>query len=211
MVRGYLGLLPQDVSPEIAKQFGLSEPTGALVGSVEADKPAGRAGLKRGDVILKVNGQPVNSANDLRLRISQTAPGTSVDLTIWRDSKTQDVKVQLGELPPDQTAKSGQGEEGGSGAMLGMQVQDLTPDMTQELQVPAGTHGVVVASVDPASAAAAAGLDRGFVIQEVNHKTVSNVQQFKQALEGAGDRPVLLLVMIPQSNGMTRYVVVESH
>ncbi len=211
VIRGYLGLLPQDVSPEIAKEFGLSEPTGALVGSVEADKPAGRAGLKRGDIILKVNGQPVTSANDLRLRISQTSPGTSVDLTIWRDSKTQDVKVQLGELPPDQTAKSGQGEEGGSGAMLGMQVQDLTPDMTQELQVPAGTHGVVVASVDPASAAAAAGLDRGFVIQEVNHKTVSNVQQFKQALEGAGDRPVLLLVMIPQSNGMTRYVVVESH
>jgi Do/DeqQ family serine protease len=212
VVRGYLGLLPQDVSPEIAKEFGLSEPTGALVGSVEADKPAARAGLKRGDVILKVNGQPVTSANDLRLRISQTPPGTSVDLTIWRDSKTQDVKVQLGELPlTDQSAKMGEGEEGGSGTLLGMQVQDLTPDMTQELQVPSGTHGVVVTSVDPASAAAAAGLDRGVVIQEVNHKPVSNVQQFKQALEGAGDRPVLLLVMIPQSNGMTRYIVVEQH
>ena len=212
VIRGYLGLLPQDVSPEIAKEFGLSEPTGALVGSVEADKPAARAGLKRGDIILKVNGQAVSSANDLRLRISQTAPGTSVDLTIWRDSKTQDVKVQLGELPPpDQSSKMGEGEEGGSGTMLGMQVQDLTPDMTQELQVPAGTHGVVVTSVDPASAAAAAELERGLVIQEVNHKPVSNVQQFKQALEGAGDRPVLLLVMIPQSKGMTRYIVVEPH
>ncbi len=141
VIRGYLGLLPQDVSPEIAKEFGLSEPTGALVGSVEADKPAGRAGLKRGDIILKVNGQPVTSANDLRLRISQTSPGTSVDLTIWRDSKTQDVKVQLGESPPDQTAKSGQGEEVAPVLTPGMQVQDLTPDMTQELQVPAGTHG----------------------------------------------------------------------
>jgi serine protease Do len=212
VIRGYLGLLPQDVSPEIAKEFGLSEPTGALVGSVEADKPAARAGLKRGDIILKVNGQPVTSANDLRLRISQTAPGTPVDLTIWRDSKTQDVKVQLGELPlTDQSAKVSEGEEGGSGTLLGMQVQDLTPDMTQELQVPAGTHGVVVSSVDPASAAAAAGIERGLVIQEVNHKPVSNVQQFKQALEGAGDRPVLLLVMIPQSNGMTRYIVVEQH
>jgi serine protease Do len=83
--------------------------------------------------------------------------------------------------------------------------------MTQELQVPAGTHGVVVTSVDPAGAAAAAELERGLVIQEVNHKPVSNVQQFKQALEGAGDRPVLLLVMIPQSKGMTRYIVVEPH
>ena len=211
VVRGYLGLLPQDVSPEIAKEFGLSEPTGALVGSVEADKPAARAGLKRGDIILKVNGQPVSSANDLRLRISQTAPGSSVDLTIWRDSKTQDVKVQLGELPPpDQSAEMGQGENGGTGALQGVQVQDLTSDLTQELEVPTGTHGVVVTSVDPASAAAAAELERGLVIQEVNHKPVSNVQQFKQALEGAGNRPVLLLVMIPKSKGMTRYIVVEA-
>jgi|HubBroStandDraft_1064217.scaffolds.fasta_scaffold01889_5 serine protease Do len=209
--RGYLGLLPQDVSPEIAKEFGLSEPTGALVGSVEADKPAARAGLKRGDIILKVNGQAVSSANDLRLRISQTAPGSSVDLTVWRDAKTQDVKVQLGELPPpDQSAEMGQGENGGTGALQGVQVQDLTSDLTQELEVPTGTHGVVVTSVDPASAAAAAELERGLVIQEVNHKPVSNVQQFKQALEGAGNRPVLLLVMIPKSKGMTRYIVVEA-
>jgi len=209
VVRGFLGLIPQDVSPEIAKQFGLTEPTGALVGSVDSGTPAGKAGLKRGDVILKVNGEPVKSANDLRLRISQTAPGTAVDLTIWRDNKSQDVKVTLGELPSQLSARTGEGENSGSGAMQGVQVQTLTPDMTDDLGVPGGTQGVLITSVDPASPAAAANLQRGLVIQEVNHKPVHNVQEYKQALANAGDRPVLLLVMIPNQNGATNYIVVQ--
>jgi serine protease Do len=208
VVRGFLGLIPQDVSPEIAKEFGLNQPTGALVGSVDPDTPAGRAGLKRGDIILKVNGTEVNSANDLRLKISQTAPGTPVDLTVWRDNKSQDVKVRLGELPT-QNAQKGQSESNGPGTMQGVQVQDVSPDMTDELGVPNGTHGVVITSVDPASAAAGAGLERGMIIQEINHKPVNNVREYRQALAGADDHPVLVLVMIPNSQGATNYIVVE--
>jgi Do/DeqQ family serine protease len=216
VVRGFLGLLPQDVSPEMAKEFGLHDATGALVGSVEPGKPAAQAGLKRGDVILKVNGQPIASANDLRLRISQMAPGSSANLTIWRDNRDQEVKVTLAELEPEKEAQTGQGEESGSGAMQGVQVQNVTPDMIQELGVPEGTHGVVVSSIDPASPAAATELQRGLIIQEVNHRPVNNVQQYKEALQSAGDRSVLLLVMIPNSlspnsNGVTRYIVVEPH
>jgi serine protease Do len=216
VIRGYLGLLPQDVTPEIAQQFGLSQPTGALVGNIQPNTPAAHAGLKRGDVILKVNGQVVNSANDLRLRISQTAPGTNVNLTVWRDNRTQDVSITLGELPNQQAQNENEGEGSGSGAMQGVQVQNLSPDMDQQLGVPDGTRGVVVTSVDPASPAAAAGIERGLVIQEVNHKPIGGVQEYKQALQSAGDRAVLVLVMFPNSmaqgsNGATRYIVVEPH
>jgi len=208
VIRGYLGLLPEDVSSSLAKQFGLSEPTGALVATVEKDTPASRAGLKQGDIILKVNGQTVDSANDLRLMISGMAPGSTVNVTIWRDNKTQDVKVTLAQLPTE-NAQNGQSESTGSGVMHGVQVQTLTPDMTQDLGVPSGTHGVVITSVDPSSPAAAAGLDRGDVIQEVNHKPVNNAEEYQEALQGAGDRAVLLLVMSPNSGGLQRYLVVE--
>ena len=216
VIRGYLGLLPQDVSPEIAKEFGLNEPTGALVGSVEAGTPSAKAGLKRGDIILKVNGQAVDSANDLRLKISQTAPGTTVHLTIWRDNRTQDVGVTLAEVPAETAQNNGGGEGAGSGAMQGVQVQNVTPDMTRQLGIPDGTRGVVITSVDPASPAAAAQLQQGMVVQEVNHKPVDNVEQYKAALQSAGDRAALILAMLPNSvapgsNGMTRYFVVEPH
>jgi len=205
VIRGYLGLYPQDVTPEIAKQFGLSGPGGALVSEVSPDSPASKAGLKRGDVILKVNGQPVNSANDLRLRISQTPPGTDVKLQVSRDSKLLDVTVDLGEFP-EKEANATPGESNGGG-LQGVNVQDLTPDLAQQLNLPAGIHGVVVSDVDPASPAAAE-LQRGDVIQEVNHKPISNVEQYKQAVSAAGDQPVLLLV---DRGGVTQYVVVETH
>jgi len=205
VIRGYLGLYPQDVTPEIAKQFGLSGPGGALVSEVSPDSPASKAGLKRGDVILKVNGQPVNSANDLRLRISQTPPGTDVKLQVSRDSKLLDVTVDLGEFP-EKEANATPGESNGGG-LQGVNVQDLSPDLAQQLNLPAGIHGVVVSDVDPASPAAAE-LQRGDVIQEVNHKPISNVEQYKQAVSAAGDQPVLLLV---DRGGVTQYVVVETH
>ena len=204
VVRGYLGLYPQDVTPALAKQFGLSQPSGALVGEVESDTPAARAGLKRGDVIVAMNGQPVTSANDLRLRVSETAPGTTVKLQFSRDGRTQDVSVALGELP-EKAEKAGTEENGGSG-LEGVEVQPLTPDIAEQLELPAGTRGVVITSVDPASPAASS-LQRGDVIQEVNHKPVASIEQFRQAVSAAGKGSVLLLV---NRQGVTTYVVIES-
>jgi serine protease Do len=205
VVRGFLGLVPQDVTPQIAKQFGLSGPGGALIAEVSPDTPASRAGLKRGDVILKVNGEPVSSANDLRLRISQTAPGTNVNLAISHDGKPQDVAITLGEYRDDKEASAGSAENS-EGTLQGIHVQELTPDIAQELNLPAGTHGVIVSDVDPASSASSADIQRGDVIQEVNHKPVSSIEQYKQALAGADDQPVLLLV---NRGGTTHYVVIE--
>jgi serine protease Do len=205
VVRGYLGLYPQDLDTMLARQFGLNQAGGALVSEISPDAPAAHAGLKRGDVILELNGHPVDSAQDLRLRISQTAPGTSVKLGVSRDGKMQDFNVTLGELPPDKTAQEGPGESSGGG-LEGVDVQNLSADIAQQLQLRPGTRGVVVTSVDPASAAAAAGLSRGDVIQEVNHKPVTSIEEYKQALAATGKKSVLLLV---NQGGVSHFVAVE--
>lgn len=205
VVRGYLGVYIQDVTPQIARAFNLKQAGGVLVGDVTPNTPAAQAGLKKGDVILAVNGDTVNDRNQLSLRIAQMSPGTTVKLTISREGQTLDLNVKLAELPEKEVAAE-QGESS-SGALEGVEVQNLTADITQELNLPTGTRGVVVTTVDPASAAAAAGLNRGMVIQEVNHKPVNTVNDYKQALASAGkEQPVLLLV---NQGGVTNYVVIE--
>lgn len=206
VIRGYLGVHIQDVTPGLAKEFGLNQGGGVLIGDVSADTPASKAGLKKGDVILELNGQPVNAANQLQVSISQLPPNTSVKLKIWRDGKAQEVTVTLGELP-EQADKEGPAENS-EGALQGVDVQNLSPDLAEQLNLPPSTKGVVVTEVDPASPAAAVGLERGMVIEEINHKPVTNVAQFKQALAGAANQPVLLLV---NQGGVTRYLVIESH
>jgi len=207
VVRGYLGVHIEDFSPELAKSFNFNQSGGVLIGDVSPNTPASNAGLKRGDVIVKLNGQAVNDANDLRLTISQMAPNTGVKLEIWREGKTQDYNVSLGELPTEKTAAQGS-DETGSGEIQGIEVQDLTPEFSQQLNLPAGTRGAVVTSVDPSSAAAAAGVSRGDVIQEINHKPVTNAAQYRQLMAGVGTQPILLLV---NSGGVTHFVVVDAH
>jgi serine protease Do len=205
VVRGYLGIYIQDVTPEIAKAFGLQQAGGALIGDVTPDTPAARAGLKKGDVVLKLNGEPVDSRNQLMLHISQMAPGTSVNLSVWHEGKMQDHTITLGELP-DKAAKAEGEEASGSNALEGVEVQELTSEIAQDLKLPSSVHGVVVTSVDPASTAATTGLNRGDVIQEVNHKAVRNVAEYDQALQNTGKQPVLLLV---NRGGVTNYLVIE--
>jgi serine protease Do len=206
VVRGYLGVHIEDFSPELAKSFNFNQSGGVLIGDVSPNTPAANAGLKRGDVIVKLNGQAVSDYTDLRLTISQMAPGTQVKLQIWREGKTQDYSLTLGELPPDKTEKE-DSEQPGSGEIQGIEVQDLTSEISQQLNLPTGTHGVVVTGVDPSSAAAAAGINRGDVIQEINHKAVSSVAQYQQLMAGGGAQPILLLV---NRGGITSYIVVEA-
>jgi len=210
VTRGYLGVLIQDVNTPIAKQFGLSDDHGVLLGDITADAPGARAGLKRGDIVLKLNGESVDDANSLRNRISQMAPGTPVRLEIWRDGKAQETTVTLGELPETASAKADNGTQGenSTGALAGVQVQELSSELSQQLKLPSTVHGVVITSVDDSSPAAEAGLDQGMVIQEVNHKPVANLQQYRQALASAGDQPVLLLV---NHGGGTSFIVVQPH
>jgi serine protease Do len=206
VVRGYLGAWVQDVTPGIAKAFGLTNSAGALIGDVSAGGPAARAGIERGDVIVAMNGKDVTDARQLRLDTAMSKPGTVVKFKLVRGGKSLEVPVTLGELPskPDQQASA---QTGQSRALQGLRVENLTPAIARDLQLPQGVRGVVIDSVDNTSAARQAGLQRGDVIQEVNHKPVANVSDFDRAVETAGNQPVLLLV---NRGGRTMYVVVEA-
>jgi serine protease Do len=204
VVRGYLGIHIESVSPALQKSFGLQSANGAIVGDVSADGPSAKAGLKRGDVITELNGQPVEDSQSLRLRISQTAPGTQVQLKAIRDGQPKSFTVTLGELP-EKDEKAPQAEKDGSSTLEGVQVETMTPEIAQQLELPGNTHGVVITAVDPSSAAAESGLSRGDVIQEVNHKPVSSTHEFEEAI-GSGKGPVLLLV---NHGGITTYVAID--
>jgi serine protease Do len=203
VTRAYLGILPQDVTPAIAKSFGVKEFTGALVGQVTPDSPAAKSGLKNGDIILEVNGKPVTDANELRMTISMMAPGTTVNLKVLRDGADRNITATLGELPNEQaSAEKGSGDS--NTQLSGISVQNLNANLAQQLGVPAGTTGVVVTKVDPSSAAADAGLQRGDVIQEVNRKPIHNAADFAAAMRSAKDQALLLV----NRQGNTMYVAV---
>jgi serine protease Do len=204
VIRGQLGVSIQSVDADMAKAFGLSQGGGALVAEVIPGSPAAKAGIERGDIILELNGQPVSEPDDLSVRISQTPPGTTVHLQISRNGLMRYFDVMLGELP-EKTEAPATGEINGS-ALQGVQVQNLTPAIARELGTQENSHGVVVSSVDPSSVAAAADLEQGDVIKEVNRKPVRNVQEFRHALAETHGQSVLLLV---SRGGATHFVVVE--
>jgi serine protease Do len=192
VTRAYLGIMPQDVSPTIAKAFGAQENRGALVGDVTPDSPAARAGIEKGDIIITLNGKPVNDSNQLRLNISMMAPDSSASVKLLRKGAERDVTVKLAEYPSnEQRAKLEEGEP--SGALEGVTVEDLNAGIRRELNLPAGAVGVVVTEVSPSSSAAAAGLRPGDVIQEVNRQAVRSAADFERALSKAGSNPLLLV------------------
>ena len=206
VIRGQLGVLVQGVDPDMAKALGLSQGGGALVGDVTPNGPAAKAGVERGDVILEFNGQPVNGPSDLSVRTSQTPPGSTVHLKVFRNGQTRDVSVTLTELQEKAAANEGGQEGGGAAVLRGLKVDNLTPSIARELELPASTTGVVVTSVDPSSPAAAADVQRGDVIQEVNRKPVRNIDDYQRAVLSAGNQPVLLLL---NRGGQTHFVVVQ--
>jgi serine protease Do len=195
VTRARLGILPQDVTPTIARQFGVKNSQGALVGEVEANSPAQKAGLKTGDIILEVNGNSVYDANQLRNMISSMQPDSNVSLKIWRDGAQHTLPVTLGVLNPEEARnRGGSGDDNGLGnALDGVSVENLTSQVARGLNLPAGASGVVVSEVSPGSAAASAGLKQGDVIQEVNRRPVKNVAEFEAAVRNSKDGTLLLV------------------
>lgn len=206
VVRGQLGVIVQGVDPDMAKALGRSSGGGALVGDVTPNGPAAKAGLERGDLILDFNGQEIQGPQDLSVRVSQMAPGTTVHLKVFRNGQTRDVAVTLSELSEKGPSAQSAQESGGGGVLRGLKAETLTPSIARELQLPAGTPGVVVTSVDPSSPAAAADIQRGDVIQEVNRKPVRNLDDYQRAVQSAGNESALLLI---NRDGQTHFVVVQ--
>jgi serine protease Do len=203
VTRAYLGIVPQDVTPSMAKAFGVKEARGALVSDVSADSPAERAGLKRGDIILDVNGKPVADSNQLRMNISMMHPDTKVDLKVLHNGAERDMTATLAELPGEQASVEHQ--NGGTRSSLsGVSVEDLDAQTARQLGLPPSATGVVVTRISPSSPAADSGLQRGDVIQEVNRQPVRNTADFERAMRNSKNE-ILLLV---NREGHTMYVAV---
>jgi serine protease Do len=203
VTRAYLGVMAQEVTPAIAKAFHEPEVRGALIGDVTPDSPAQKAGLEKGDIILDINGKPVNNSAELRMHVSLMAPGTKVSVKVFRDGAEKTLPLTLAEMPTE-TARSEQPENSSEDALEGIAVENVTAQTGRQLRLPADATGVVVTSVDPAGKAAESGLKRGDVIQEVNHKPVRNNADFESAMRNAKDGTLLLV----NRQGSTMYLAV---
>jgi len=196
VVRGYIGVLPQDINENLAKALNLKSTAGVLVGDVTPKGPADQAGIKRGDVILSFDGKKVENATQLRLMIADTAPKTSVKVSLLRQSKTMDVTITLAEKPktPQEQAPEQELPQGQTSEKLGLSLQELTPDIAGQLGYEK-EKGALVADVTPGSPAEDAGLERGDLIKEVNRAPVQSVKDFEKAIKSyKGGDVVALLV-----------------
>ncbi len=204
--RGYLGIQFQNVDQRLARQFGLDRPRGALVATVEPDGPSEKAGLQRGDIILKFNDRVIESSGELPPLVGAMAVGSKVKLDVLRDGESRTINVTLGKLDEERTA----GVQGPGSApiesresRLGLALSELTDAQKAELEV---DGGVLVTDVQQGSAARG-GLARGDVIVEVNRKRVGTIAQIRAALNAqeAGD-PTLMLI---RRGGGSLFVVLE--
>ena len=214
--RGYIGVTLQHVTPDLAQQFGLKDIHAAVINDVTPGAPGAKAGLKVGDAITSIDGQSIKDSNDLQIKVTEHAPGSTVALGVVRDGKPMTIKVTLGTRPTaanfgeigknQEGNNQGEGENGNAGkTSYGITVQALTPDVTQSLQLPPNVHGVVVDSVDSGSPASEA-VTRGDVITAVDRHPVNNVADFQRLMGQANGKSVLLTV---NRGGQSAFIVVQ--
>ena len=207
IARGYLGISIQNLTPDLAKWFGIEEGHGVLVADVAKSSPAERAGLQRDDVIVEFNGQPVGEAGSFRSHVATTAPDKAVEMAIIRGGKRMAKTIDVGTLPGQHLAtNTTTPEEQAEHTDVGLAVQPLTDDLAKRLGYE-GEHGVVVAEVTPGSEAARAGIRQGDLIKEVNKQEVDNPREFQQALKKGGKGHTALLLL--QEGQGTRYATLD--
>jgi serine protease Do len=207
VVRGFLGVSVQDISPALAESFGLKNRAGALVAEVTPGSPAAKAGIKEGDVITRVDGKEVADANRLTLAVTAVAPGTKVDLEVLREGKLEKLAATTGERPNrhGETAEALSPKDD-EGVLNGVAVEDLTPEARRELNLPERLKGAVISEVAPDSASARAGLSAGDVILEINRQRVGSADDAIKLSAQAENKKTLLKLW---SHGSTIFVVVD--
>jgi serine protease Do len=210
VVRGWLGVSIQELSPELATQFGLAEPRGVLVSDVLDGSPAKRAGLERGDVIVEFDGKAVENPTQLRNAVAQTVIGKKSSVKFIREKRVHAVEVTIAEQPR-QMAQTEPEEPGASAAPVGLlsdiDVRELTAELATRLGLGANDRGVVVTRVRPGTVAEEAGIREGDIVVEVSRKPVATLKAYERAAAAIGKNEAVLLLIKRQ--GRTVYVTLK--
>jgi serine protease Do len=197
IVRGWLGVAIQDITSELSQKFGIKGSRGALVSDVTKGSPAEKAGIARGDVILEFNGKEVTSVGGLRNMVSQSRAGAEVSVKILRGGKEYTLKAVVAELPKEAagTLQEPFPEDARTNAFSGITVKELTREIARQLGIGFEEKGVVIVRIEPGSPADDAGLKRGDVIQEIDRKRITGVEEYKRiaAATQPGDTSLLFV------------------
>ena len=199
VTRGRIGVVIQSITKELAESFGLARPAGALVSSVEKGGPADKAGVESGDVILRFDGKPVNSSEDLPRIVGATRPGSKVTVQIWRNKAGRDVQLVVAELQDDRATRLSRrgGKPPAMASQYGMALADLSDAQRKELKV---DGGVLVENAQ--GAAARAGIRRGDVILAVNNQDIKSVEQFKELMSQLDKGRIVALLIRRGANSL---------
>ena len=210
VVRGWLGVAIQELTPELATQFGLSDTKGVLVSDVMDDSPAKKAGFERADVITEYDGKPMDSPTHLRNAVAQTPSGRKVSIKLIRDKKAKTIDVTIVEQPKS-LGQSGSEDNGESTAPTGvlsdLDVRELNEELASRYGIKTTERGVVIVRVKPGSTAEDVGVREGDIVLEVNRKPVTSIKSYERAVSGlAKDQAVLLLL---KRKGQTIYLTLR--
>jgi serine protease Do len=210
VVRGWLGVSIQDLTPELATQFGIGDTKGVLVSDIMDDSPAKKAGVERADVIVEFDGKPMDSPTHLRNAVAQTPIGKKVSLKVIRDKKPKTLDVTIAEQPKS-VAQAGSEDNGDVTAPVGvlsdLEVRELTDELAGRYGLKSTERGVVITRVKSGSTAEEMGVREGDIVVEVNRKAVTSLKTYERIVSGlAKDQAVLLLL---KRQGRTMYLTLR--
>jgi serine protease Do len=203
VTRGWLGVMIQSVTPELAKQFGLEKSEGALVAQVMEGSPAEKAGIKREDIIIEFDHKKIDKMSELPRTVANTPIGKQVEVKVIRQGKETELKIEVGELKEEKVAKAG---DVTTEKEFGLTVQDLTPEIAKHLGIPEKA-GVLVSQVTAGSPAHEAGIRRGDIIREIDRQPIEDLKGYRRQMgKLSGKKEILMLV---QREENTFFLVLE--